>query len=238
MPGTGFEFHTKTLIMKLQFALLKHFLLAVTVIMASFLSASAQQQQTGSERSLSPKFGIKAGVNLSNMYVDDVQDENMKVGLNVGLLAKIPVVRALSIQPELLYTSKGSKVRYDNLLLGNGEYRFNLNYVELPVLAVINVAKNLNLHAGGYAAYLTGVNVKDMDDDGNVYDISKLNADNFNRIDYGLVGGLGIDVQNFTIGARYNYGLKEVGKEGSGGASTYLRNSKNSVINLYIGFGF
>ena len=224
--------------MKLQFALLKHFLLAATVITASFFSASAQEQQTGSERSLSPKFGIKAGVNLANLYVDDVQDENMKAGLNVGLLAKIPLIRGLSIQPELLYTSKGSKVAYDNLLLGNGEYRFNLNYVELPVLAVINLAKNLNLHAGGYAAYLTSVNVKDMDDDGNVYDIDKLNADNFNRIDYGLVGGLGLDIENFTIGARYNYGLKEVGKEGSGGASTYLHNSKNSVINLYIGFGF
>jgi hypothetical protein len=223
--------------MKLQFTLLKQLLLAIAVISAPLLSY-AQEQQTATEGSLTPKFGIKAGVNLANLYVDDVEDENMKVGLNVGFLAKVPLFRGVSLQPELLYTSKGTKVTYNNLLMGNGEYRFNLNYVELPVLAVVNVAKKLNLHAGGYASYLVSANVKDLDDDGNVYDVSNLNEDNFNRFDYGLVGGLGIDVENFTIGARYNYGLKEVGKSGSGGASNYLRNSKNSVISLYLGFGF
>jgi len=167
-----------------------------------------------------------------------VEDENMKVGLNVGLLAKIPLVKGLSLQPELLYSSKGSKVTYNNILQGNGEYRFNLNYVELPVLAVINLGKNFNLNAGGYVAYLASANIKDLNDDGTVTGITKFNADNFNRFDYGLVGGIGVDVQNFTIGARYNYGLREVGESGSGGASSYLQNSKNSVATLFIGFGF
>jgi len=215
-----------------------HFLkgLLVPVMIACFLSASAQEQQASGERTISPKFGIKAGINLANLYVDNIEDENMKVGLNAGFIAKIPLVRGLSIQPELLYSSKGAKLTYNNLL-GQGEYRFNLNYVELPVLAVINVAKNLNLHAGGYASYLASVNIKDMDDDGTVTDVTKLEAENFNRIDYGLVGGLGVDVDNLSIGARYNYGLKEVGKN-EGGASRFLQNSKNSVITLYLAVGF
>jgi hypothetical protein len=212
--------------------------LLVPVMIALSLSVAAQEQQAAGEGSISPKFGIKAGVNLANLYVDNIEDENMKVGLNAGFIAKIPLVRGLSIQPELLYSSKGAKVTYNNLLLGRGEYRFNLNYVELPVLAVINVAKKLNLHAGGYASYLASVNVKDMDEDGTVTDVTKLEAENFNRIDYGLVGGLGIDVENFSIGARYTYGLKEVGKSDEGGASKFLQNSKNSVITLYIALGF
>jgi hypothetical protein len=101
-------------------------------------------------------------------------------------------------------------------VLGSNEYRFNLNYVEVPVLAVINLAKNFNLHAGAYAAYL---------------------AQAINRFDYGLVGGLGIDVSAITIGARYNYGLREVGKADNFGSQA-LKNSKNSAISLYIGFGF
>jgi hypothetical protein len=28
-----------------------------------------------------------------------------------------------------LYTSKGAKETYDNFILGEGEYRFNLNYI-------------------------------------------------------------------------------------------------------------
>jgi hypothetical protein len=200
--------------------------------------AVAQEQEATGESSLSPKFGIKGGVNLTNMYVDDVSDENMKVGFNAGVFAKLPVARGFSIQPELLYTSKGAKETYDNFILGEGEYRFNLNYIELPVLAVFNLTENFNLHVGPYVSYLAGVNIKDMnDDEGTIDEIAELDADNFNRFDYGVAGGLGIDISNFTIGARYNYGFKEIGKSGSV-SGELLKNSKNSAISLYIGIGF
>jgi len=209
----------------------------LTAALTTGVSSFAQQQQTSDESSLSPKFGIKGGVNLTNMFVDDVDDENMKVGFNAGFFAKLPVTRGLSIQPELLYTSKGAKLTYDNIIEGEGEYRFNLNYIELPVLAVVNVAKNFNLHVGPYVSYLAEANIKNLDDDGDMDDIADLNTDNFNRWDYGLVGGLGIDISNFTIGARYNYGLKEVGKSGSL-AGRLTKDSRNSAISLYIGIGF
>jgi hypothetical protein len=201
--------------------------------------AVAQEQQAMGESSLSPKFGIKGGVNLTNLYVDDdVSDENMKVGFNAGFFAKLPVTRGFSIQPELLYSSKGAKETYDNFILGEGEYRFNLNYIELPVLAVFNLAKNFNLHVGPYVSYLAGVNIKDLNkDEGTIDEVAELDADNFNRFDYGVAGGLGIDISNFTIGARYNYGLKEIGKSGSV-SGELLKDSKNSAISLYIGIGF
>jgi hypothetical protein len=161
----------------------------------------------------------------------------MKVGWNAGFFAKLPVARGFSIQPELSYTSKGAKEKYNNFVEGQGEYRFNLNYVELPVLAVFNVAKNFNLHVGPYVSYLAGVNIKDMKDNGTIHEIAELDAENFNRFDYGLVGGLGIDISNFTLGARYNYGLREIGKDGNI-TSQLLKNSKNSAISLYLGIGF
>ena len=210
-------------------------LLAMIVCSAS--KVTAQEQQTKEENSLSPKLGVKAGVNLTNMYVQDVSDENMKVGLNAGFFAKLPLTRGFSIQPELLYSSKGAKETYNNFLQGSGEYRFNLNYIELPVLAVINVGKNFNIHAGPYISYLASVNIKNMDDKGNIQGTDELNAENFNRIDYGIAGGFGIDVQNFTIGARYTYGLREIGKSGSL-SGDLTKDSKNSAISLYIGFGF
>lgn len=211
--------------------------LFIAVLFVTVTSASAQVQQTSTENALSPKFGIKGGVNLTNMYVQDVSDEHMKVGFNAGFFAKLPVARGFSIQPELLYTSKGAKETYNNFIQGKGEYRFNLNYIELPVLAVFNVAKNFNLHVGPYVSYLVAANIKDLKDDGTINDITDLKADNFNRFDVGLAGGLAIDVANFTIGARYNYGLREIGKSGSlSGAAT--KDSKNSAISLYIGLGF
>lgn len=223
--------------MKPQYDFLRRRAILLTLSVFGFIAVvSAQEQKTASENSLSPKFGVRGGVNLSNLYVDNADDENMKLGLNLGVYAKIPLVKGLSIQPELIYSNKGSKLTYNNFILGKGEYRFNLNYVEIPVLAVINVANNINLQAGGYASYLVSANVKDMKDDGTIENAKDLKADNFNRGDYGLVGGIGVDVQNFTIGARYNYGLKEIGNSGLSGQLT--KNSKNSVISVYIGLGF
>lgn len=212
-------------------------LLAIGVGIFSLASYS-QEQQTITEPTLTPKFGIKGGLNLTNLYVDDVSDENMKANFHVGFYGKMPITKGVSIQPELLYTSKGAKEKYNNFLSGNGEYRFNLNYIELPLSFVFNIAPNFNLHAGGYAAYLVDVNIKNLNkNNGEITQIADLDEDDFHRFDAGVLAGLGIDIQNFTIGARYNYGLCEIGKSGSF-AGQALNNAKNSAIQVYLGFGF
>ena len=214
-------------------------LYAVLFSMCVFISTTdgySQEQETSEEVDLTPKFGIKGGVNLSNLYVNNVQDEHVKVAGQVGFFAKLPLTRGVSLQPELLYTSKGAKVTYDNLLQGKGEYRYNLNYVEVPLTLVFNIVKNFNLHGGGYMAYLTSANVKNLND-GTITGFSDLRADNFHRVDYGLVGGLGVDIENVTIGARYNYGMAEVGKSGSF-SGDMTRNAKNSSLSFFIGIAF
>jgi hypothetical protein len=199
-------------------------------------SGYSQQQETTNDIGLTPKFGIKGGLNLSNLYVDNVEDEHVKVAGQVGLFAKLPLGTGVSLMPELLYTSKGSKVTYDNVVQGKGEYRFNLNYVELPLTLVFNIVKNFNIHAGGYAAYLVSANVKNLND-GTITGFSDLRADNFNRADYGLVGGLGVDIENVTIGARYNYGMAQVGKSGTF-SGDMTSNGKNSNLAFFIGIAF
>jgi len=184
-----------------------------------------------------PKFGIKAGINMSNLYSGDVGDENLKVGLNLGLMAKMPVNNGFAIQPEVLYSSQGSRIQYNNFVLGKGEYRFNLNYVQVPVLAVVNIGEYFNIHVGPYAAFLTSANIKDMHNDGTIENIRDLNVDNFHRFDYGFAGGVAFETKGFTLGARYNYGLKEVGKSGSLSGQV-TDTSKNSFGTVYLAFTF
>jgi hypothetical protein len=200
-------------------------------------AAFAQEQQTSAESTLTPKFGFKGGLNFSNLYISDVKDENVKLGFNGGFFAKLPVTKGLSIQPELLYSSKGSKDTYNNAFQGSGEYRFNLNYIEAPILAVINITPNFSVSGGAYVAYLASANVKDVHSDGTINGVKNLNADDFHRFDSGLVGGASIDIENITIGARYNYGLQTVGKSGNVSGDV-TKNSKNSVATLFIGFAF
>lgn len=213
---------------------IKVFLLSTIMLTATVGFVQAQMEERDP---LAPKIGIKGGINLANLYVDDASDENLKVGLNAGLFFKVPFTEFFAIQPEILYSSKGSKVTYDNWLQGSGEYRFNLNYIEVPMLAVFNLGPHFNLHAGPYASFLASANIKDMRDDGTIADANDLNADNFNRFDYGLSGGAALEFSNFTVGARYNYGLKEVGESGNL-SGELVRDSKNSVASFYIGFGF
>jgi len=208
------------------------------VLMLTLFSVitQGQEQQAPDESGINAKFGFKAGINFSNLYNIDVDDNNKRVGFNIGVFTKLPISKGVSIQPELLYTTKGSKLNYTNFTMGAGEYRFNLNYLELPLLAVFNLGKNFNLQLGGYAAYLANTNITDAKNDGTIDEIADLNASDFNRWDAGLVGGLGFDIDKVTIGARYNYGLADVGKTGNV-SSQLIGKSKNSVLSLYFGIG-
>ena len=223
--------------MKKHHSILKLSVLFTATLLVVGMTASAQEQQTSVDNGLKAKFGIKGGLNLTTLYSSDVSTDHMKAGFDAGIFAKLPVTRGFSIQPELLYSQKGAKSTYDNFAQGSGEYRFNLGYVEMPLLAVVNLAPNFNLQAGGYAAYLVNANVKNVNNNGDIQGATDLNTDNFNRWDFGLVGGLGFDIENFTIGARYNYGLTKIGKSGNL-TGDLAGNSKNAGFSIYVGFGF
>jgi len=207
------------------------------VIFSTFSTVYAQQQQTSDESALSTKFGIKGGLNLTNLHSNNFADNQLKAGFNAGIFSKIPITPGFSVQPELLYSVKGNKSDYNNFVEGNGQYRFNLGYIELPVLAVVNLAKNFSIHGGGYAAYLTNANIKDVNDNGNINGITELNANDFNRWDFGLAGGVAFDIEHVTLGARYNYGLTDIAKSGNF-STTVLGSAKNNGLSIYLGFAF
>src|ERR1700743_975230 len=99
------------------------------------VGVSAQEQQTSTESGLKPKLRRKGGLNLTNLYSGNASTDNLKPGFDAGVFAKLPITKGFSIQPELLYSLKGAKDTYNNFVQGSGEYRFNLGYMELPVLA-------------------------------------------------------------------------------------------------------
>ena len=184
------------------------------------------------------KVGIKGGVNFSNLYTQDVDDNNVLTNFNLGLFAKLPITEMFAIQPELNYSGKGSRLTYNNLF-AKGTAKFNLAYLEIPVLAVINITENFNIHAGPYAAYLLSANVKN-DATNNTFDFeNNFEAEDFNRFDVGASVGLGIDLDSFSVGARYNYGLSNIGKQRTFlGTSYTFPDAKNSVVNIYASFSF
>lgn len=184
--------------------------------------------------------GIKGGVNLSNLYVNDVNDENMKFGFHAGIYYRGEISDAFSIQPEFLYSLKGAELVYDDGFLGltNGKYRYNLGYVDVPVGFNIYPTDNFYFQVGPYVSLLMNAKVKRVDDDGEKETVREFDRDNFNTFDYGLFGGIGFVFNGGgSLGVRYNYGLQEIGENGSFAAQA-TEQSKNSVFQVSLSFPF
>ena len=212
----------------------------LTLMLLTVGQASAQNDNLG------PSFGVKGGLNLANLFAnnnENIEDNNWKAGYHVGLFLKAPLNNILSIQPEVLYSTAGAKLSYggsdlaQTLGINPGEVRFNLNYIQVPVMFMLN-AGAFNVHAGPYASYLVSANVNNLQNNDPLNPTSglELKADDFQRLDYGLAAGIGFDLKNAKIGLRYNYGLQQI--DGGGVASRITADAHNAVAQVYVGFGF
>lgn len=197
-------------------------LCALTLFLtASFGMLHAQDNNVNTE------FGVKGGLNMSNLYTDDADDENVLFGFNAGVYATLPVSDFIAIQPELLFTTRGSKLEYNNAL-AQGNVKLKLNYIELPLLVRVNITKNFNIHAGGYASYM--VSAKSTGD-GDFEFEDQYDTDDFNKFDAGLAAGIGVDFNPISVGLRYNYGLTTIQKDGDDSSDL-----KNSNLSLYLSY--
>jgi hypothetical protein len=207
-----------------------NFLCALTLFLtASFGMLHAQNDNVTTE------FGVKGGFNMSNFLSDDDEatDENILYGFNAGVYATLPISNFVAIQPEVLFTTRGSELEYDTDL-GSGNTKFKLNYIEVPLLVRVNITKNFNLQAGGYASYLVSSKVTG---DGAIDFEEEIDTDDLNKFDAGIVAGVGVDFSPISIGVRYNYGLTTIGKERTIAGETYrFPDAKNSNLSVYLSY--
>jgi len=196
------------------------------------MTASGTLMAQSSDPNPTARFGIKGGLNVSNLYVKDVNDNNARFGFNGGFYGQILSSEAFAIQPELLFSTKGSQADYGGIV--NSTVKFNLNYLDLPVLAVIKLGPSAEIHAGVYGSYLLGANINYSGNVGN--GTETINRDNLKSYDWGWVGGLGLNFGAVQVGARYNYGMVKIADSSS--AQQLLGNSKNSVAQLYLALNF
>lgn len=168
-------------------------------------------------------FGVKGGVNFSNIVgndKEDIDDENILTSFQVGVFTQVGLSETFYIQPELLYSRKGAELD----LGAFGDTRLNLDYLELPIMFRVQILETINLEAGPYAAYL--LNSKITND--NLEDSFNIDTDNFRKLDYGFALGAGFDLEVLEIGARYSYGLTSIIEN-----SDFI-DGRNSTLSAYI----
>lgn len=160
------------------------------------------------------RFGVKAGANFANQNGDDVPDVDKEgiTSYHAGIVAEVKLLDGFAIQPELLYSTQGAS--YKN---AGEEFKNELGYLSIPVVAKIGLSKSLNLELGPQASFL--LNERKNFDPGDA-----------NTFEFGVVGGLGLNItKNLFIQARYGLGLTEATKDAD---------IKNSTIQLSAGIMF
>ncbi len=149
-------------------------------------------------------FGIKAGANLST-FGGDLKDTKYALRYQVGITADVALTNNLYILTGLDFQTKG--VKYNPKSAPNIKY--NPMYLQLPV----NIGYKFDLgsdirlvvNAGPYVAYGIGGKAKSDGEKQSVFGKNK-----FKRFDYGLTGGVGVEIGRIAINAGYEFGLANI----------------------------
>ena len=166
------------------------------------------------------KFGVKAGLNLSSFSGES--DLQVRPSFYVGGLVEIKINEKFSVQPELVYSSQGTKYKNDS------DYTSKVDYLNIPVMAKYLVAKGFSIEVGPQIGFVTSAQdtYKGLSQDTKEY---------ISSTDFSLGFGAGYDVtENINIGLRYNVGLTKVNKTSSPGSSDI----KNSVFQIGAAYKF
>jgi hypothetical protein len=150
-------------------------------------------------------FGIKAGLNMATVDIDDQADYDSKAGAHVGVLAHIHISDHFAIQPEVVYSMQGGK---------GVDHKLQANYINIPLLAQYMFNNGFRLQTGPQLGVLISAERKSDALDVDVKDRLKT-VDFAWSIGAGYLfpAGLGID-------GRFNWGLSNINEPSEGVEAT------------------
>ena len=214
-------------------------IMMIAAMMVATLGAVAQNEV--GQLTLQPKVGM----NISKITGSNL---NSKVGLVAGFEAEYGVAKNFGISLAALYSMQGAK---KDLKANNGtsvDVKFNLDYINIPVLAQYYIVPGLAVKAGIQFGFnvrnkvkvgttVAGFNLKDDCSMDEFLDMARALGESipsdakFQKFDLSIPVGLSYEYEDFVLDARYNIGTSKLIKSDPDG-------SKNSVFQLTIGYKF
>jgi len=185
----------------------KLFMIAVCVTASGFLFAQPPDVH----------FGLKGGVNIASLNVENGVDFNSRASFYIGGLAHIHVSPHFAVQPELYYSGQGGK---------DGGETVRLGYLNIPVLLQYMAGNGFRLQTGPQL----GILLKAEDELDNVTVNIK---DNLKTVDFSWAFGASYQFPGSGLGvdARYNLGISNISEGGP-------NNIQNRVLALGLFYQF
>jgi hypothetical protein len=157
------------------------------------------------------------GINVCQIHGDNASGYN-KVGINGGIMVNAEVSKRSSFDLGFIFTQKGARKNADTQ---NGDYtyfRFNLNYLELPILWNFKLNKRYFMTMGPSFAYLINyTETNELGDWTGLYPFEKFEF----ALNFGLGRKLG---ENMMIEIRTTNSLFPVRDYGSFTSTVYYPN--------------
>lgn len=212
-------------------------LLALAFI--STMAVSAQQdpdkahKPLRTEMSTQPRFGLKAGVNLASLEIDDDSQSNplntnSKTGFHGGVFVNLPLGGIFAVQPEVVFSTQGSKVSGSVVVPPSTTVPFrdewDFYYLNVPVMLQAKLTSGLFLEAGPQVGFL----LKAENDAGD--DLK----DEMKKTDFGAGAGIGyLSRIGLGINARYTMGFSNILEDNSSGDEGKYKNRVASIGLVY-----
>jgi hypothetical protein len=212
-----------------------------TLIMTTGLAVFAQSEPTlRTPMESKVRFGLKGGVNLATLHLtsDDfpagqTPNTNMKTSAFGGAFVNLPLSTTFRLQPEVVFSSQGSKMKGG--ALGTEAYEIDAQYINVPVMFQYQTMGGFFVEAGPQVGFLVQAE-KDGPDDSGEGDIDI--KDNMKTTDFSVAGGIGyLSRIGLGINARYNAGLSNVFNSDNDN-NQFAGKAKNSVVQIGLLYHF
>ena len=170
------------------------------------------------QNSFSQKFdlGIKSGSNFATQNIKSISGTKSITGLHVGVFTYIKLPLIFGIQPELQYSTQGTKI--------NSATIRSINYLNVPILIRSSFGP-MNIHFGPQFGILTGA----------INEVSGIPTDikdKFLKRDFSLVLDLSVEpVDRFIFSVRYVKGLKNISDD-----DPFANDTKNTTFQFSFGY--
>lgn len=185
------------------------------------------------ERRENFEFGIKAGINASNVWDEQGDDfrADTKAGLVGGVFFGIPIGEFIGIQPEILFSQKGFKG--SGSLLGF-PYSFSrtTSYLDIPLQLQLKPSEFITFVAGPQFSYLLEQKDVYTFGDNSTAQEQEFDNDNIRKNILGFVVGVDLIYKSVLLSGRAGWDFQTNNGDGSSSTPRY----KNQWLQFTLGF--
>lgn len=179
------------------------------------------------------KFGLKAGLNYSNVYNSqtDAFRADPKFGLAGGAFVSIPITKYFGFQPEILLSQKGFEG--EGTLLGSPyNFKRTTTYIDVPFQIAVKPSEFLTLIAGPQFSYL--IKQKDVftNTSASFSQEQEFKNEDIRKNILGFVVGINLNLRGVILGTRLGWDISNNHGDGSFSTPQY----KNTWFQATLGF--